>query len=210
MKDDELKDVARSPEEFDYYKETECRRLYLFRAIDWINDEGMGNIYVSQCGRLIQRIMQYNREDLGKEPEDRKPILLYISCPGGDLNEGLGLVGAIETSKTPVYTINVGQWSSMAFLIGIAGDKRFALPYTSFLMHDGNFGVEGTTNKVLDTAAFMDKVEKEIIKKLVIKHSNMRARDYNKYVKIEYYMLPKEALEWGFIDRIVNDIDEIL
>ena len=206
----DIKGVARSPEEYDYYKESECRRLYLVRAIDWISDEGMGNIYLSQCSRLISKIMQFNREDQGKEIEDRKPIILYINCPGGDLNEGLGLVGAIETSKTPVYTVNIGQWSSMAFLIGITGDKRFALPYTTFLMHDGNFGVEGSTNKVLDTAAFMEKIEKEVIKKHIIKHSNMRARDYNKYVKIEYYMLPKEALDWGFIDKIATDIDDIL
>lgn len=210
MKDIDLKGVARSPEEYDYYKEVENRRLYLIRAIDWITDEGMGNIYLSQCSRLVSKIMQFNREDLGKDPEDRKPIILYINCPGGDMNEGLGLVGAIETSNTPVYTVNIGQWSSMAFLIGITGDKRFALPYTTFLMHDGNFDVEGSTHKVLDTAAFMEKVEKEVIKKHVIKHSNMKARDYNKCVKLEYYMLPKEALEWGFIDKIVTDINEIL
>lgn len=191
MKDAELKDTARSPEEFDFYKEAECRRLYLVRAIDWISEEGMGNIYLSQCSRLISKIMQFNREDLGKDIEDRKPIILYINCPGGDLNEGLGLVGAIEASNTPIYTVNIGQWSSMAFLIGITGDKRFALPYTTFLMHDGNFGVEGSTNKVLDTAEFMKKVEKEVIKKHVVKHSRMCARDYNRYVKIEYYMLQK-------------------
>ena len=68
----DIKGVARSPEEYDYYKESECRRLYLVRAIDWISDEGMGNIYLSQCSRLISKIMQFNREDQGKEIEDRK------------------------------------------------------------------------------------------------------------------------------------------
>ena len=210
MNDSELKDVVRSIEEYDYIKETEQRRLYLYRAIDWINDEGMGNIYVSQCGRLIQKIMQYNREDIGKDPEDRDPIILYINCPGGDINEGFGLVGAIEASKTPVHTVNLGQWSSMAFHIGITGDERFALPHTTFLMHDGNFVAEGSTNKVIDVAKFMQDFEKDVVKKHVLKHSNMKARDYNKFVKNEYYMLPKEALEWGFIDKIVTDINDIL
>ena len=210
MRDSDLKDLARSIEEYDYIKETEQRRLYLFREIDWINDEGMGNIYVSQCGRIIQKIMKYNREDAGKDLEDRKPIILYINCPGGDVNEGFGLVSAIEASSTPVYTVNLGQWSSMAFLIGISGDKRFALSHTTFLMHDGNFYAEGSTNKVIETAEFMQNFERDVVKKHVLKHSNMKARDYNKKVKNEYYMLPKEALEWGFIDKIVTNLDEIL
>ena len=210
MKDNELRDMMRSIEEYDYIKETERRRLYLFRAIDDIDDENMGNIYVSQCGRLIQKIMQYNREDTGKDIEDRQPIILYINCPGGDMNEGFALIGAMEASRTPIYTVNLGRWASMAFLIGIAGDKRFTLPYSTFLMHDGWFGAEGSTNKVIDTATFFDRYEKEVIKKHVIKHSNMKARDYNKLRKNEYYMLPKEALGWSFVDKIITDIYEIL
>ena len=45
------------------------------------------------------------------------------------------LVSIIEASKTPIWTINMGQWSSMAFLIGITGHRRLSLP-NDFLIAD--------------------------------------------------------------------------
>ena len=120
--------------EYEYYLDIQDRRLYLTTPIDNdVMDFGMSNAM-----SLTDNIISYNREDQNLAISDRKPIRLYINSPGGDIVEGFSLVGAIETSKTPVYTINVGQWSSMAFLIGIAGHRRFSLPYMTFLMHDGS------------------------------------------------------------------------
>ena len=137
-------------------------------------------------------------------------ISLYINSPGGNLNEGFALIDAIKISKTPVYTINVGQWSSMSFLIGITGHKRFSLPSATFLMHDGSSGAFGSTSKVQDCVEFEKRFKNEVIKKHVLDHSKMQAVDYDALARVEYYLLPKDALERGFIDKIVDDIDAIL
>ena len=137
-------------------------------------------------------------------------ISLYINSPGGNLNEGFALIDAIKISKTPVYTINVGQWSSMSFLIGIPGHKRFSLPSATFLMHDGSSGAFGSTSKVQDCVEFEKRFKNEVIKKHVLDHSKMQAVDYDALARVEYYLLPKDALERGFIDKIVDDIDAIL
>lgn len=185
------------------------RRLYLNTAIGY--SEGIVVISESSVAdEIVGWIIDYNREDKGKSPEERQPIRLYIDSPGGDVTGGFAIISAIEISKTPIYTINVGQWSSMAFLIGIAGHRRFSLPYTTFLMHDGSLFAAGSTNKAQDKMKFDERFENEVIKTHVLKHSNMKPVEYDALARVEYYMLPQDALEHGFIDEIVTDIDTIL
>ena len=199
--------IGCSIDDWRYLKELEDRRLYLYGPVT-----SLSGAVCSECAseEIVDNIINYNRLDHGKEPKDRTPIRLYINSPGGDVNEGFAIISAIETSKTPIYTINVGQWSSMAFLIGIAGQKRFSLPYSMFLMHDGSQIALGSSNKVQDQIDFSKKFEDEVIKPHVLKHSNMKSTNYDALARVEYYMLPKDALEYEFIDEIVTDIDTIL
>lgn len=190
-----------------YMQDIAALRLYLYGPIGSI-----GDAVCSECSseELIENITYYNRMDQGIEPSERKPIKLYINSPGGDVNEGFAIVSDIELSKTPVFTINIGQWSSMAFLIGIAGHKRFALPYSMFLMHDGSQIALGSTNKVQDQMDFTKRFEREVVKNHILKYSNMKSADYDALARVELYMLPKDALEHEFIDEILTDLDAIL
>ena len=192
------------------YRDRQDRRLYLNTAIGY-SSEGFVLIgESSNADELAQLIFDYNREDKGKPSEERQPIRLYIDSPGGDLISGFAIVSAIKASKTPVYTINVGQWSSMAFLIGICGHRRFSLPNMTFLMHDGDLNMSGSTNKTQDKMKFTQRFEEEVVKTHVLSHSNMTSREYDAVSRVEYFMLPEDALESGFIDEIVTDIDTIL
>jgi ATP-dependent Clp protease protease subunit len=197
--------------DYEQYKIFMDRRIYLTTQIVCTDDEdGCDDYYRSATMRAVEDIMDFNRADIDVPVADRKPIRIYINSPGGDIAEGFSLLSAIELSKTPIYTINIGQWSSMAFLIGIAGHRRFSLPYMTFLMHDGSSGVFDSGSKAQDRMKFDDHFSNEVIKKHVLKHSNMKAVEYDALVRVEYYMLPEDALEHGFIDEIVEDIDTIL
>ena len=184
-----------------FTEEVPKRRLYLYDRIS--SDDGI-------IGDLVDRIIEYNEADAGIDPKDRKPIKLFINSPGGDVQEGFSLVSTIELSKTPIYTINIGVWASMSFLIGIAGHKRFSLPNMTFLMHDGSSFAWGSTCKVQDQIEFSKRFELEVVKNHVLRHSTMKASDYDALSRVELYMLPKDALEHGFIDEIITDIDTIL
>lgn len=186
------------------------RKLYLYGQITDVDSEDGFLSDVSKTGELIEHILSYNREDMGKPLLERKPILIYINSPGGDLNEGFALIDAITLSKTPVWTINVGQWSSMSFLIGITGHRRLSFPNSTFLLHDGVSGAFGSANKVQDRVKFEERYENEVVKRHVLSHSNMDSVDYDALARVEYYMLPPDALKRGFIDAIITDIDTIL
>ena len=206
----DLLKITISAEEYRALEDLKERRLYLYREIEPLGYEETSNEYASTATHIVQAIMDINREDISVPPADRKPIKLFINSPGGDVAEGLPIIAAIELSKTPVYTINVGQWCSMAFLIGITGHKRFSLPYTTFLLHEGSSFAGGAANKVQDRVKFDERVEKEVIKPHVLKHSHMKELEYDALARVEYYLLPPDALERGFIDEIVSDISTIL
>ena len=187
------------------------RRLYLTGPISAVGDDDEFDD-ISTCTRIVDDIFDYNRYDekQGVPIEGRKPIRLYINSPGGNTTEGFSVISAIELSKTPVYTINIGQWSSMAFLIGITGRQRFSLPHMTFLMHDGFNGTFDSGTKAQDKMKFDERFENEVVKQHVLKYSSMGSEEYDALVRVEYYMLPEDALKHNFIDKIVADITSIL
>lgn len=195
--------------DFKRARELEDRRVYLYGEILPLDSDDGFYADASIASFIVEQILDINRIDEGIDPEEREPIRLYINSPGGDVTEGFALISAIEISKTPIYTINMGQWSSMAFLIGIAGHKRFSLPKASFLMHDGSIFLYGSANKVKDRVEFENRVEDEVVKPFVLEHSNMSEEDYDKLDRKEFYMLANDALKLGFIDEIVTDMGAI-
>lgn len=207
---DEIVRIGCTIEEYRNLRSTEERRIYLSREICYLDYEDSANEYLSTTAQIVQLIFEFNAEDKEIPVDQRRPIKLFINSPGGDIAEGFPLVAAIELSKTPVYTINMGEWCSMAFLIGITGHKRFALPYTKFLLHEGSLLAGGSTNKVQDRVEFDKRFTQEIVKKHVMKYSNMTGVDYDALARVEYYMLPEDAVEHHFIDKIIEDIETIL
>ena len=199
-------------EEVRRQREAKDRRLYLYGVIAAEGDEEKITYSdVSMTSRLVEQIIDINRKDTTDDikPEDRKPIRLYINSPGGDITEGFALVSAIELSQTPIWTINVGEWCSMAFLIGITGHRRLSMPNMTFLMHEGTAFAGGSASKMQDRAKFDERFKDEVIKKHILSHSRMDAKTYDASERVELYMLPEDALNYGFIDEIVTDIRDI-
>lgn len=191
--------------------EMEERKLFLYGEIMSVdNGEDAFEPTTSATSAIVKKIMEINRRDKDVPEEERKPIMLYINSPGGELEEGFALVSTIELSKTPVYTVNVGMWCSMAFLIGICGHKRFSLPYMTFLMHEASGFSIGKISSMADKLGFDKRFSERVVKELVLKHSKMTRKKYETVSKKEFYMLPEDALELGFIDEIVTDINAIL
>lgn len=161
---------------------------------------------------LVRHIFQINAEDKNLPIAKRKPIILYISSVGGDVDAGFGLIDAIEASQTPVYTVNTGFCYSMAFLIYLAGDKRFSSKNARFLMHDGSMMSFNSTSKLKDQMEFQSKADARI-KEYVIYHSNISEAEYDEQYRKEWYMFSDEAKENGFTDFIINEdcsLDEVV
>lgn len=190
-----------SLEEVIMVKDMQQRKIWLHNNID-----------IDTVSGAIHNIYQYNREDADIPVEERKPILLYVASNGGSVDAGFALIDAIQTSKTPIYTINTGYWYSMGFLIGLAGKKRFAMPNATFLMHDGSNFIWTSGSKAQDQADFNRRVEARV-KQYILDHSMLTSKEYDKKQRVEWYLFADEAKEKGFIDQIIGvdcDIDTIV
>lgn len=79
-------------------------------------------------------------------------------------------------------------------------------------MHDGfNFAI-GTSTKIQDTMEFR-KREEDRIKDYVTSRSNLTGEEYDKKLRVEWYLFADEAKEKGFTDYIIGedcDMDEII
>ena len=181
-----------------YLKDIKQRKLFLTTDVEQltVND-------------IVKHILQFNKEDKDIPIEERQPILLYISSNGGESDAGFSLIDVILNSKTPVYTINLGYEYSMAFLIGLAGTKRFATNHAKFLMHDGSSFVFNSGAKLRDQMDFEREVQ-EKVKQYVLSRSNISSREYDKKFRVEWYMFADQAKENGFVDYIIGvdcDVD---
>lgn len=137
--------------------------------------------------------------------EDRTPIKIYINTPGGDLNAVFSIINSITSSKTPVYTVTIGSGYSGGFFIGIVGHKRFAYPYSSFLFHEGMIVEDGDAHKFLQKAEFYKK-QLASLENIVLKHTKITKKIYEKNKKNDWYFDSEEALQYGIIDEIINEI----
>lgn len=184
-----------------YVKDLRQRKLIINQDIDQ-----------SAVADAVRHILQYNREDYGLPNEQRRPILLYVVSRGGEVDAGFELIDAIRISKTPVYTVNLGYQYSMAFLIGLAGHKRFATPNAKFLMHDGSQFVYDSAAKVRDQVEFQKRVS-DRIRSYVLSRSRVSEEEFDSKQRVEWYMYADEAKEKGFVDCIIGEdceIDEVV
>lgn len=183
-----------------YLKDLKQRKLFL-----------NGEINQFSVMSIVKHIIQINREDCGLAPKDRKPIILYLTSEGGEVDAGFEVIDVIQSSKTPIYTVNLGRQYSMGFLIGLAGHKRFATQNAKFLMHDGTQFAYGSGMKVQDQIDFQKRVE-EKCKDYILSRSKLTSEEYDSKLRVEWYMFAEEAKKYGFVDYIIGvdcDIDTI-
>nr|DAH18404.1 MAG TPA: Clp protease [Caudoviricetes sp.] len=186
----------------------------MFRLQDLRNRKLFLTDEISQIsvGDIVKNILQYNCDDKGIAAEERIPILLYVTSVGGSVDAGFELIDVIESSKTPVYTINLGYQYSMGLLIGLAGHKRFATKNAKYLMHDGSNFVYNSGAKAQDQMRFQGKVE-DRIKEYILSHSKLTQEEYDANLRVEWYMFADEAKERGFVDSIIGvdcDMDAVI
>lgn len=187
-------------EDYFYMQNLKNRKIYFNCAVS-----------IETVSGIVMHIHQINEEDRGKDIKDRKPIILYIASNGGDVDAGFALIDAIETSKTPVYTVNISNMYSMGFLIGLAGHKRFTMKNSKFLMHDGSNCVYNSGAKAQDQMEFNRRTE-ERIRQYVLDNTKITQDEYDSKLRVEWYMFAEEAKELGCVDYIVGvdcDMDDI-
>ncbi len=138
------------------------------------------------------------------ESEDpERDIYLYINSPGGVVTAGLAIYDTMQYLKAPVSTICVGQAASMGAVLLAAGTKgkRYALPNSRIMIHQGSGGFRGNTPDVMIQVKELETLVDKLMK-IIAHHSGQDFEKVKRDVDRDRFMSAEEAKAYGLIDDI--------
>ncbi len=146
------------------------------------------------------------------EAEDpEKDISIYINSPGGVVYSGLAIYDTMQYLRAPVSTICIGMAASMAAVLLASGakGKRYALPNSRIMIHQGSGGFRGNAADALIQMREWEhllKVNHEILSR----HTGQPLEKIIKDTDRDYFMSPDEARSYGIIDEVYAGTGESL
>jgi ATP-dependent Clp protease protease subunit len=113
--------------------------------------------------------------------------------------------------RAPVSTICIGMAASMAAVLLAAGapGKRYALPHSRIMIHQGSGGFRGNTPDV-----FIQVKEMETLvntnHEILSRHTGQTIEKIVADTSRDYFMSPTEAKDYGIIDAVYSATSEPL
>ncbi|WP_460605926.1 ATP-dependent Clp protease proteolytic subunit [Jatrophihabitans fulvus] len=146
---------------------------------------------------------------LAAEHPDRD-INLYINSPGGSVTAGMAIFDTMELIECDVATWSLGLSASMGQFLLSAGTrgKRYSLPHSRILMHQGSAGLGGTASDIKIQAEQWNLTKQEMAE-ITAEHTGQTVEQIIKDGDRDRWFTAKEALEYGFIDKIVSRVGQV-
>lgn len=142
---------------------------------------------------------------------NNRPIIMYLNSPGGSVMDGNSIINFMKNSKSPIYTINVGNACSMAAILLLCGHKRMMLPNTFTMFHQ----MSRSFSKDISLRYTDMQVEKNLMDRLDVTMFNLIKEKANfpkevldQIYRHDVWLSDNECLKYGVIDEI-KQIEEI-
>lgn len=185
-----VEQTARGERQYDIYS-----RLLLDRIVflgTEVNDV-VANLIVAQLFFL-------------ESSDPDKEIHLYINSPGGSVYSGLAIYDTMQFIKAPVATYCLGMAASMGALLLTAGakGKRFSLPHSRIMIHQPLGGARGQASDI-EIQAKEILYLKERLNHIMAKHTGKSFDVIKKDTDRDNYFSAKDAVEYGLIDKVVEN-----
>jgi ATP-dependent Clp protease protease subunit len=141
-----------------------------------------------------------------------EPILFVINSPGGSVDAGMAIWDQVRMIRSPVTTLITGLAASMGSILSLCAAKgrRLATPHSRIMIHQ-----PAISGMVRGQATDLEIQAKEILKtrEMLIKlYVEQTGKDYatiDRAIDRDTWMTSQEALEFGLLDRVVNDFQEL-
>jgi ATP-dependent Clp protease protease subunit len=131
------------------------------------------------------------------------PITLWLSSPGGSCSAGLSIIEIMKKIQSPVVTIINAEVASMAAMISICGDQRYAFHDTGVWMnHPIHSGQIDYLPFIIDRTAFLLKYN-EVMQKIMRDNTKLNEDDYKKIEAGELWLFPDKLIEKGIVDKLL-------
>jgi ATP-dependent Clp protease, protease subunit len=154
------------------------------------------------ANRIVAFLLYLDSDD------SSKPIYLYINSPGGSITAGMAIYDTMQYIKSEVITICVGQAASMGAFLLAAGSpgKRVALPHARIMIHQPllSGGMRGQATDIQIEAQEILRI-REQLNQMLADRTGQPLSKIEKDTDRDYFMSAQEALEYGLIDKVIED-----
>ena len=142
--------------------------------------------------------------------DEHTDIRLWIHSPGGSVASMLAIRDVMRLVPCDVGTLAIGLACSAGQFLLSAGapGKRYALPHARILMHQGSAGIGGSAVEVEVQAGDLRHMRETVLGIISSDTGQSYDRVFEDSLHDRWYTAP-EAVDYGFIDRVVGSFDEV-
>jgi ATP-dependent Clp protease, protease subunit len=137
-----------------------------------------------------------------------RDISMYISSPGGHVTAGLAIYDTMQQVKPDIQTYCMGMCASMASVLLAAGakGKRYALPNSEIMIHQGSAGFQGATPDIEVQSRWILRSVRRL-NQILAHHCGQTYEQINHDTQRDFFMTAKEAKEYGIVDEVLVNAD---
>ena len=142
--------------------------------------------------------------------DSSKDIRIYINSPGGSVYAGLGIYDTMQLIEPDVATVGLGMCASMGQFLLSSGTKgkRYLTSHARVLMHQPSGGIGGTATDVrINAELIMDM--KKTMSELTAEQTGHTLEEIYRDNEYDHWFTAQEALDYGFVDKLVTTPDTI-
>jgi ATP-dependent Clp protease protease subunit len=138
-------------------------------------------------------------------------VALWIHSLGGSVPSMLAIRDVMRLVPCDVATVALGLACSAGQFLLSAGTpgKRFALPHARVLMHQGSAGIGGSAVEIEIQANDLRHIRDTVLG-LIAEDTGQSRDTVFEDSRHDHWYTASEALEFGFIDHVVDAFDQIM
>lgn len=192
----------------------------LLRGIEedgWYNRQAalfgvIGSLTAETIYRMFRKWHWLSGELSGIAP---LPFHLGVNSPGGsylDAFSGFDIIDYFKALGHPVTVQNTGMMTTHAAIMMQAADRRIMTPRSRMMIHEADIQARGNTGDIKDRVKFIRQLEEHGWRLLVSRTNGklsveeLKNRTYRGTI---WELTAEEALEFGLIDAIATDMQEM-
>jgi ATP-dependent Clp protease protease subunit len=155
-------------------------------------------VEASSANLIVAQLLFLEAEDPDSD------VRLYLNSPGGDAYAGLAIYDAMQYVKPNVQTYCVGMAMSAAamLLAGGAPGKRFVLPNSKVMIHQGSGGFRGTPSDIQIAAREILSLTRRYAEVIAL-HAGRDVEQVVRDIDRDRFLDPQEAVEYGVADSVL-------
>ena len=140
-------------------------------------------------------------------------ITLIIKSPGGSVDDGFSLIDMMRASVIPVQTVAIGECSSAALMIAMAGEHRMISPNCSVLSHQFSAAFPAPTKRADLKAREKDF---QMVEDRIVNHyktcTGLSEDELKASLLMDYdiFLDANEAIKYNLFDELFVNMGQII